>query len=63
MDGEIAGGTIRAEILSEKGTELRLEKPGDGYCAVKNGEKIPLTDEITVIPTSPGEILTVQKAD
>jgi len=63
VDGEIAGGTIRAEILSEKGTELRLEKPGDGYCAVKNGEKIPLTDEITVIPTSPGEILTVQKAD
>jgi hypothetical protein len=62
VSGEIRGGEIRAEIVSEKGSLLRLEKPGEGYAAAYRGEVRPLTETITEFETAPGETLSVYRA-
>ncbi|MBR5365118.1 MAG: hypothetical protein IK132_02615 [Clostridia bacterium] len=59
VDAELSGGAIRAQILSEKGMLLRIERPGEEYVLLRGGETILLDGEITEIPTTPGEILTV----
>ncbi len=59
VNAELKNGEIRAEILSEKGSLLRLEKPGDGYVILRNGSEIPLDDKVTETETVPGETLTV----
>ena len=63
VSGELKNGEIRAEIVSERGRTLRLEKPGEGYGVVKNGVTIPLTDGITEFETVPGETLCVRRID
>ncbi|MBE6726079.1 MAG: hypothetical protein E7576_12970 [Ruminococcaceae bacterium] len=60
IDAEMKDGTICAQIRSEKGRLLKLEKPGEGYIVVKNGETIPLTELFTEIETEPGEFLLVR---
>ena len=62
VKGELKNGEITAEIVSERGRTLRLEKPGEGYCLTKNGECIPLTEEITTVETAPGDVLCVRRA-
>ena len=61
VDAELKDVEIRAEIRSEKGRTLRLEKPGDGYRAVVNGTAIPLDGEITDIETKPGDLVCVRR--
>jgi hypothetical protein len=56
-------GVVFAKITSEKGRVLRIEKPGDGYIAIKSGKKIPLENNVTEIETSPGEVITITKND
>ena len=58
---ELKHGELTAEILSEKGSPLRIERPGEGYAVYRNGEMIPLEEPVTLIRTAPGETLTVQK--
>jgi hypothetical protein len=59
VDAEIKDGSIRALIRSEKGRLLRIEKPGEGYCLLKDGKRIPLEGQVTEAETVPGEALTV----
>ncbi len=48
-------GQITAEIYSEKGENLNIEKPGDGYFVRYRDQTIPLDNLITSLDTSPGE--------
>ncbi len=59
VDGSVKNGEIRAEIRSEQGCLLRLERPGEGYGVLYRGETIPLTDLITDLETIPGERITL----
>jgi len=61
IDGSLDESGISARILSEKGRLLRLEKPGEGYTAVTGNKKYVLTEDVTDIPTSPGDVITVTK--
>ncbi len=61
VTASIENGVISAKIVSEKGRHLRIEKPGDGYFAKKNGKKIPLENNVTEIETCPGEIISITK--
>ena len=61
VSAKIKNGVISAEILSEKGRTLNLEKPGDGYFAEINGRKIPLEENVTEIKTVPGDTVKVFK--
>ena len=61
IDGSLGESGISARILSEKGRLLRLEKPGEGYTAVTGDKKYVLTEDVTDIPTSPGDVITVTK--
>lgn len=63
VSAKTENGVIFAEITSEKGRVLRIEKPGDGYFAIKNNKKIPLENNITEIETYPGEVITVTNTD
>lgn len=63
IDAALQNGEIRAHILSEKGSVLRLEKPDEGYCVERDGSSVPLTDGITEIATKPGEVLHLHKVD
>ncbi|MBQ6052688.1 MAG: hypothetical protein IJL30_05295 [Clostridia bacterium] len=62
VSAKIEKGEIYAEIISEKGRILRIEKPEDGYFAEINGKKIPLSGSVTEIETAPGDVVTVKKA-
>ena len=63
VSAEIKDGEIHAEITSEKGLPLSIAKPASGeYVLVKNGERIPLTEEITTVETSVLEKITVARA-
>lgn len=59
VNAEIRNGIIHAEIFSEKGETLRLEKPGDGYVVLYRGETIKLKEQITDFKTNPYETVTV----
>ncbi|MBO5213324.1 MAG: hypothetical protein J6B86_00960 [Clostridia bacterium] len=59
VDGSVKNGEIRAEIRSEQGVLLRLERPGEDYGVLYRGETIPLTDLITNLETVPGEKITL----
>ncbi|MBO4392013.1 MAG: trehalose hydrolase, partial [Clostridia bacterium] len=63
VSAKIEKGEIFAEIISEKGRNLRIERPEDGYVAKINGKTIPLTEKITEIKTAPGDTVTVKKTD
>ena len=59
VNAEIRNGIIHAEVFSEKGETLRLEKPGDGYVVLYRGETIKLKEQITDFKTNPYETVTV----
>lgn len=59
VDGSVKNGEIRAEIISEKGSLLRLECPGEGYVVSYRGNTVPLTDVITDFETECGEQITL----
>ena len=63
VDARLEDGGIHADVLSEKGRLLRLEKPGEGYAVIRDGKSIPLSEPVTDIETRPGEILTVCRID
>ena len=63
VDGSMEDGEIHAQIRSERGRTLVLEKPGEGYRVVKGSLSIPLIDEVTEIPTEAGDVLTVCRAE
>lgn len=63
VSAKTENGVVFAEITSEKGRVLRIEKPGDGYAAIKNGKKISLENNVTEIETSTGEVITITKND
>jgi len=62
VDGTLENGRIEASIYSEKGMPLTVEKPGEGYCLIRGGEKIPLTEALTTIETLPGETVVITGA-
>lgn len=59
VDGSLNNGEIRAEIVSEKGSLLRLESPGEGYGVLYRGNTVPLTELITDFETECGEQITL----
>ena len=59
VDGSLNNGEIRAEIVSEKGSLLRLESPGEGYGVLYRGNTVPLTELITDLETVCGEQITL----
>ncbi len=59
VSAELRSGVVNAEIVSEKGITLRIEKPLDGCFALWRGNEIPLCDGITQIDTEPGEIVRI----
>ena len=61
VSASLKDGGITADIVSEKGQPLRLEKPGDGYSAFSDGGTVPLTEEITEIETKPGTVIKIRK--
>ena len=63
VSGSVENGIIKAEIVSEKGRSLTVEKPDDGYVILTgDGRKIALTEKFTTVNTVKGEKLTVTKA-
>lgn len=63
VDGRVQGGTITAEILSERGSTLTVEAPAEGYVLITgDGTRIPLTEEVTAVETAVGERITVALA-
>lgn len=65
VSAELKGGVFKAEILSEKGSDLSIEKPRGSECAynmIKEGKIIPLDSETVTVPTYPGERITIEKA-
>ncbi|MBO5298849.1 MAG: hypothetical protein J6B51_02060, partial [Clostridia bacterium] len=63
VSGSVENGIIRAEIVSEKGRSLTVEKPDDGYVIITgDGRRISLTEKFTTVNTVKGEKLTVTKA-
>ncbi len=62
VDAEMKNRRIRAEILSEKGRPLTIERPQNGgYTLLRgNGERIPLTELLTTVETCAGERLILE---
>lgn len=59
VDGAVTDGVIHAEILSEVGAVLRIERPGEGYSVLYRGKTVPLEKQITDFETRPGERVSV----
>ena len=62
IDATLKEGEIEAIIRSEKGKDLSIAKPGNGYVLVYGAECIPLTEATTTVKTKPGDIFYVRKA-
>ena len=63
IDAKLENGEIYAEILSEKGMPLTVEKPDDGYLLTKaNGETLTLAEQFSTVSTEKGEKIIIRKA-
>ncbi len=59
VDGSVKDGEIHAQIQSEKGEMLRIERPDENYSVIYRGKTVPLDDRITEFETIPGELITL----
>ena len=64
VNAALQDGVISADITSERGQRLRIEKPGEGYVLRRaDGEILPLHEQITETETVPGEVITIFQED
>ncbi len=59
VNASVKNGEISAEIVSEKGQPLRLERPAEGYHVFYRGKKQLLCEPVTEFETVPGEHITL----